>query len=76
MQVEVKVKCMGTNFGWRGLSGFGDFAPFFCFQNGQNFPSDHEGLMRYEVLRAWPSAFGDFASFNFSKSMDYTCTWI
>ena len=29
MQVEVKVKCMGTNFGWRGLSGFGDFAPFY-----------------------------------------------
>ena len=26
MQVEVDVKCMQTNFGGRGLSGFGDFA--------------------------------------------------
>ena len=28
MQVEVDVKCMETNFGGRGLSSFGDFAPF------------------------------------------------
>ena len=28
MQVEVDVKCMEINFGWRGLSSFGDFAPF------------------------------------------------
>ena len=26
MQLEVNVKCMQTNFGGRGLSGFGDFA--------------------------------------------------
>ena len=30
MQVEVNVKCMETNFGWRSLSSFGDFTPF-CF---------------------------------------------
>ena len=28
MQVGVDVKCLYTNFGWRGLSGFRDFAPF------------------------------------------------
>ena len=28
MQVEVDVKCMETNFGGRGLSGFGVMAPF------------------------------------------------
>ena len=28
MQVEVDVKCMQTNFGEHGFSGFGDFAPF------------------------------------------------
>ena len=28
MQVEVDVKCMRTNFGGCGLSGFGDLAPF------------------------------------------------
>ena len=28
MQVEVHVKCMETNFGGHGLSGFEDFAPF------------------------------------------------
>ena len=28
MQVEVVVKCMQTNFGGRGLSGFGDITPF------------------------------------------------
>ena len=28
MQVEVDVECMKTNFGGRGLSSFGDFAPF------------------------------------------------
>ena len=33
MQVEVDVKCMQTNFGGLGLSGFRDFAPFF--HNGQ-----------------------------------------
>ena len=33
MQVEVDVKCMQTNFGGPGLSGFGDFAPFsFAFK--------------------------------------------
>ena len=28
MQVDVDPKCMQTNFGGCGLSGFGDFAPF------------------------------------------------
>ena len=28
MQVEVDVKCMETNFGGHGISGFLDFAPF------------------------------------------------
>ena len=28
MQVEVDVKCMQTNFGGCGLSGFGVMAPF------------------------------------------------
>ena len=28
MQVEVDVKCMQTNFGGCGLSGFEDLAPF------------------------------------------------
>ena len=28
MQVEVDMKCMEINFGGRGLSSFGDFAPF------------------------------------------------
>ena len=28
MQVDVDVKCMETNFGGCGLSGFRDFAPF------------------------------------------------
>ena len=33
MQVGVDVKCMHTNFGGRGLSGFGDLAPFsFAFK--------------------------------------------
>ena len=36
MQVEVDVKCMQTNFGGCGLSGFGDFAHFlFVFKMGQ-----------------------------------------
>ena len=35
MQVEVDVKCMQTNFGGCGLSGFGDFA---LFQKRPNFP--------------------------------------
>ena len=30
IQVEVDVKCMQTNFGGSGSSGFGDIAPF-CF---------------------------------------------
>ena len=38
MQVEVDVKCMQTNFGGCGLSGFGDFA---LFQKRPNFPFDH-----------------------------------
>ena len=38
MHVGVDVKCMHTNFGGRGLSGFGDTA---TLKNGQNFPFDH-----------------------------------
>ena len=34
MQVGIDVKCMHTNFGRHGLSGFGDIA---TFKNGQ-FP--------------------------------------
>ena len=42
MQLEVDVKCMETNFGGHGTSGFGDFAPFlFAFKNGQISLSDH-----------------------------------
>ena len=33
MQVEVSVKCMQTNFGGHGLSGFRDFAPFKIWLN-------------------------------------------
>ena len=35
MQVGIDVKCMHTNFGGRGLSGFGDMA---TFQKRPNFP--------------------------------------
>ena len=38
MQVGVDVKCMHTNFGGRGLSGFGDIA---TFKNNQISFSDH-----------------------------------
>ena len=38
MQVRIEVKCMLTNFGWYGLSGFGDTA---TFKNGQISLSDH-----------------------------------
>ena len=41
MQVGIDVECMHTNFGGRGLSGFGDNA---TFKNGQISPSDHGGL--------------------------------
>ena len=37
MQVGIDVKCMHTNFGGRGLSGFGDMA---TFQKRPNFPFD------------------------------------
>ena len=37
MQVGVNVKCMHTNFGGHGLSGFGDIA---TFNNGQISLSD------------------------------------
>ena len=33
MQVEVDVKCMETNFGGRGSSGFGDMATFQKWPN-------------------------------------------
>ena len=35
MQVGIDVKCMHTDFGGRGLSGFGDMA---TFQKRPNFP--------------------------------------
>ena len=35
MQVGIDVKCMHTDFGGRGLSGFGDMA---MFQKRPNFP--------------------------------------
>ena len=35
MQVGINVTCMYTNFGGRGLSGFGDMA---TFQKRPNFP--------------------------------------
>ena len=38
MQVEVDVKCMQTNFGGRGLFGFGVMAPFTCLQKRPKFP--------------------------------------
>ena len=38
MQVCIDVTCMYTDFGERGLSGFGDFA---TLKNGQIFLSDH-----------------------------------
>ena len=38
MHVGVYVKCMHTNFGGRGLSGFGDIA---TFKNGQISLFDH-----------------------------------
>ena len=38
MQVGIDVKCMYTNFGGRGHSGFGDIA---TFKNGQISLSDH-----------------------------------
>ena len=39
LQVGIDVKCMHTNFGGFGLSGFGDIA---TFKNGQFFLLDHE----------------------------------
>ena len=38
MQVEVDVKCMQTNFGGCGLSGFGVMAPFSLPSKRPNFP--------------------------------------
>ena len=36
MQVKVDLKRMQTNFGGRGISGFGDFAPFsFAFKTAK-----------------------------------------
>ena len=39
MQVGVDVKCMHTNFGWRGHPGFGDIT---TFNFGQISLLDHE----------------------------------
>ena len=38
MQVEVDMKCMQTNFGGHGFSGFGVMVPFFWFQKQSKFP--------------------------------------
>ena len=38
MQVEVDVKCMQTNFGGCGFSGFGVMAPFCLPSKWPNFP--------------------------------------
>ena len=38
MQVEVDLKCMETNFGGHGPSGFGDFAPFCLPSKLAKFP--------------------------------------
>ena len=38
MLVGIDVTCMHANFGWCGLSGFGDIA---TFKNSQIFLSDH-----------------------------------
>ena len=38
MQVGIDITCMYTDFGGRGLYGFGDTA---TFKNGQFFLSDH-----------------------------------
>ena len=39
MQVEVDLKRMQTNFGGRGLSGFGDYGSLFaCLQKQPKFP--------------------------------------
>ena len=48
MQVEVDMKCMQTNFGGRGLFGFGDFAHFLLPSKWPKFPFEpwtivHEG---------------------------------
>ena len=37
MHIEVDIKCMETNFGGRGCSGFGDIACFFSFKTAK-FP--------------------------------------
>ena len=37
MQVGIDIKCIHTNFGGCGLSGFGDIA---TLKNGPNFPFD------------------------------------
>ena len=38
MQVEVDVKCMQTNFGGHGLSGFWRLGFFCCLQKQPKFP--------------------------------------
>ena len=48
MQVGIDVTCMHTIFGGRGLSGFGDIAPFFSFKNSQNFPLIVHGGQKIE----------------------------
>ena len=46
MQIGIDVKCMHTNFGGRGLSGFGDIA---TFKNNQISLLDH-GRQKIELF--------------------------
>ena len=50
MQVGIDVTCMYTNFGGRGLSGFGDIA---TFKNGQ-----------ISLSHAWPMDYSPWSSKN------------
>ena len=50
MQVEVDVKCMHTNFGGHGFSGFGDIA---TFKNSQISLSDHYSPWSSKNLIDW-----------------------
>ena len=60
MQVEVGMKCIQTNFGGHGLSGFGDFAPFHLPSKRPKFPFEpwtivHGGQKIELVLKNYAS---------------------
>ena len=44
MQVEIDVECLKTNFGGRGLSGFGDFTPFCLPSKMAKIPFQTHGV--------------------------------